>query len=94
MIYASDLDQTLIYSTRSMGVPADSSGLVAARAGGRQKLIVYLERSAVSLKGTSGRYDIRAGHDENDQAIRTDSFVSGCYSPCLCDNEQWRQYNG
>ncbi|QOS77095.1 hydrolase [Paenibacillus sp. JNUCC31] len=30
MIYASDLDQTLIYSRRSMGVSDDSSGLVPA----------------------------------------------------------------
>jgi hydroxymethylpyrimidine pyrophosphatase-like HAD family hydrolase len=30
MIYASDLDQTLVYSRRSMGVPEDTPGLVPA----------------------------------------------------------------
>lgn len=48
MIYASDLDQTLIYSARSMGVPVDSSGLVAAEQA-EGKNLSYISKEALSL---------------------------------------------
>ncbi|MFC5653151.1 hydrolase [Paenibacillus solisilvae] len=48
MIYASDLDQTLIYSTRSMGVPADSPGLIAAEQA-EGKTLSYISQEALSL---------------------------------------------
>ena len=48
MIYASDLDQTLIYSTRSMGVPAESAGLVIAEQA-EGKVLSYISNEALNL---------------------------------------------
>ncbi|BBH22895.1 hypothetical protein Back11_42400 [Paenibacillus baekrokdamisoli] len=51
MIYASDLDQTLIYSIRSMGVPAESTGLVIAEQA-EGKVLSYISNEALTLLRT------------------------------------------
>lgn len=48
MIYASDLDQTLIYSARSIGVPADSYGIVPAERH-QEKTIAHISQEALRL---------------------------------------------
>ncbi|MDQ0061786.1 HAD family hydrolase [Paenibacillus harenae] len=48
MIYASDLDQTLIYSARSIGVPTDSYGIVPAERH-QEKTIAHISQEALRL---------------------------------------------
>ncbi|GGD87201.1 hydrolase [Paenibacillus nasutitermitis] len=48
MIYASDLDQTLIYSTRSMGAPLDSHDILPAESV-NGKIVSYMSRRTLSL---------------------------------------------
>lgn len=48
MIYASDLDQTLIYSARSIGVPTDSYGIVPAEQH-EGRTIAHISQEALRL---------------------------------------------